>query len=72
MKKITFLSAEEEDTAKIVQAKYWYWRKGNFVDDKIKSRQTGDFLICKDEVEYMDIAQPDCGFKCFIPFLRPW
>ena len=38
MKKLTFLSAEEEDTAKIAQANMPLDDKGNFVEDKIASR----------------------------------
>ena len=51
MKKITYLSAEEEDTAKIAQANVE-------IDERklcrrlIKSRQTGDFpILDKSEVE---------------------
>jgi DNA-directed RNA polymerase subunit beta len=47
MKKITFLSAEEEDTAKIAQANIPMDEKETFVEDKIKSRQTGDFPILR-------------------------
>ena len=40
-----YLSAEKEDEAKIDQANVPLDDKGNFVEDKIKSRQTGDFPI---------------------------
>ncbi len=73
MKKITFLSAEEEDTAKIAQANIEMDSKGNFVDDKIKSRQTGDFpILDKTEVEYMDVAPNQIvGLSAsLIPFLE--
>jgi DNA-directed RNA polymerase subunit beta len=31
--------------------------KGNFIEDRIKSRQTGDFpILDKGDVEYMDVA----------------
>ncbi len=73
MKKITFLSAEEEDTAKIAQANIEMDAKGNFVDDKIKSRQTGDFpILDKTEVEYMDVAPNQIvGLSAsLIPFLE--
>ncbi len=73
MKKITFLSAEEEDTAKIAQANIEMDAKGNFVDDKIKSRQTGDFpILDKNEVEYMDVAPNQIvGLSAsLIPFLE--
>jgi len=73
MKKITFLSAEEEDTAKIAQANVPMDEKGNFVEDKIKSRQTGDFpILDKHEVEYMDVAPNQIvGLSAsMIPFLE--
>jgi DNA-directed RNA polymerase subunit beta len=73
MKKITFLSAEEEDTAKIAQANIEMDAKGNFVDDRIKSRQTGDFpILDKTEVEFMDVAPNQIvGLSAsLIPFLE--
>jgi len=73
LKKITFLSAEEEDLAKIAQANIIMDEKGNFVDDKIKSRQTGDFpILDKNEVEYMDVAPNQIvGLSAsLIPFLE--
>jgi DNA-directed RNA polymerase subunit beta len=73
MKGITFLSAEEEDTAKIAQANIPIGENGHFVDDMIKSRQTGDFPILeKAEVEYMDVAPNQIvGLSAsLIPFLE--
>ncbi len=73
MKKITFLSAEEEDTAKIAQANIDMDEKGNFVENMIKSRQTGDFpILAKNEVEYMDVAPNQIvGLSAsLIPFLE--
>ena len=73
MKKITFLSAEEEDLAKIAQANIEMDEKGNFVEDKIKSRQTGDFpILDKHDVEYMDVAPNQIvGLSAsLIPFLE--
>ncbi|MGG9972552.1 DNA-directed RNA polymerase subunit beta [Ferruginibacter sp. SUN002] len=73
MKKTIFLSAEEEDTAKIAQANIDMDDKGNFVEDKIKSRQTGDFpILDKHEVEYMDVAPNQIvGLSAsLIPFLE--
>src|SRR5215212_937852 len=73
MKKITFLSAEEEDTAKIAQANVPMDEKGNFVEDKIKSRQTGDFpILDKGDVEFMDVAPNQIvGLSAsLIPFLE--
>ncbi len=73
MRKITFLSAEEEDLAKIAQANIEMDNHGNFVEDKIKSRQTGDFpILDKGEVEYMDVAPNQIvGLSAsLIPFLE--
>src|SRR5207344_734350 len=73
MKKLTYLSAEEEDTAKIAQANIEMDAKGNFVEDKIKSRQTGDFpILDRNEVEYMDVAPNQIvGLSAsLIPFLE--
>ncbi len=73
LKKLTFLSAEEEDTARIAQASAQLNDKGEFVEDKIESRQTGDFPILeKHEVEYMDVAPNQIvGLSAsLIPFLE--
>ncbi len=73
MKKITFLSAEEEDEAKIAQANVEMDNKGNFTEDMIRSRQTGDFpILPKEEVEYMDVAPNQIvGLSAsLIPFLE--
>ena len=73
MKKLTYLSAEEEDTAKIAQANSSLDDKGHFLEEKIVSRQTGDFPILeKTEVEYMDVAPNQIvGLSAsLIPFLE--
>ena len=73
MKKIFFLSAEEEDTAKIAQANAPLDDKSNFLNDKVKSRETGDFpILDKSEVEYMDVAPNQIvGLSAsLIPFLE--
>jgi DNA-directed RNA polymerase subunit beta len=73
MKKVFFLSAEEEDTAKIAQANAPLDEKSNFVNDKVKSRETGDFpILDKNEVEYMDVAPNQIvGLSAsLIPFLE--
>lgn len=72
-KKLTFLSAEEEDNAKIAQASAPLNEKGQFAEDKVASRQTGDFPILeKDEVEFMDVAPNQIvGLSAsLIPFLE--
>ncbi len=73
MKKVYFLSAEEEDSAKIAQANAPLDENSNFVLDKVKSRETGDFpILDKDEVEYMDVAPNQIvGLSAsLIPFLE--
>lgn len=73
MKKVTYLSAEEEDNAKIAQANVDLDEKGRFVEDKVRSRQTGDFpILDKEEVEYMDVAPNQIvGLSAsLIPFLE--
>jgi DNA-directed RNA polymerase subunit beta len=71
--KQVYLSAEEEDEAKIAQADVELDAKGYFVEDKIRSRQTGDFpILDKAEVEYMDVAPNQIvGLSAsLIPFLE--
>ncbi|MBL7744866.1 MAG: DNA-directed RNA polymerase subunit beta [Chitinophagaceae bacterium] len=73
MKELKFLSAEEEDLAKIAQANTSLDEKGNFTEDKIVSRQTGDFpILDKQEVEFMDVAPNQIvGLSAsLIPFLE--
>lgn len=73
VKKLKFLSAEEEDTAKIAQANTALDADGNFVEEKIESRETGDFpILDKSEVEYMDVAPNQIvGLSAsLIPFLE--
>jgi DNA-directed RNA polymerase subunit beta len=73
LKKLTFLSAEEEDVAKIAQASAPLNDKGEFAEDRVSSRQTGDFPILeRNEVEYMDVAPNQIvGLSAsLIPFLE--
>ena len=73
LKNFRFLSAEEEDLAKIAQANVPMDDKGNFLEEKIKSRQTGDFpILDREEVEYMDVAPNQIvGLSAsLIPFLE--
>jgi DNA-directed RNA polymerase subunit beta len=73
LKMLTFLSAEEEDTAKIAQASSPLNDKSEFVDQMITSRQTGDFpILDKSEVEFMDVAPNQIvGLSAsLIPFLE--
>ncbi|QHS62531.1 DNA-directed RNA polymerase subunit beta [Chitinophaga agri] len=73
MDNVKFLSAEEEDTVKIAQANAPLDEEGNFVNDKVKSRETGDFpILDRGEVEYMDVAPNQIvGLSAsLIPFLE--
>ena len=73
LKQQKYLSAEEEDTAKIAQSNTALDEKGNFVEDKIVSRETGDFPILeKNDVQYMDVAPNQIvGLSAsLIPFLE--
>ncbi|MBC9934553.1 DNA-directed RNA polymerase subunit beta [Chitinophaga qingshengii] len=73
MVKVEFLSAEEEDTVKIAQANAPLDDKGNFINDKVKSRETGDFpILDRQEVEFMDVAPNQIvGLSAsLIPFLE--
>ncbi len=73
MKELTFLSAEEEDTAKIAQANTQLAANGEFAEEKIISRETGDFpILDKTEVEFMDVAPNQIvGLSAsLIPFLE--
>lgn len=73
MKELTYLSAEEEDTKKIAQSNSPLNDKGEFIEDKVVSRQTGDFpILDKEEVEYMDVAPNQIvGLSAsLIPFLE--
>jgi len=73
MKRLSYLSAEEEDTAKIAQANIPLNDKGEFVEEKIKARQTGDFpILDPNEVEFMDVAPNQIvGLSAsLIPFLE--
>ena len=72
-KELTYLSAEEEDLAKIAQANVPLNEKGEFTEDTVKARQTGDFPILEPkEVEFMDVAPNQIvGLSAsLIPFLE--
>lgn len=73
MKQLTYLSAEEEDTAKIAQVNIDVDEKGNIVEEKVRSRESGDFPILeKADVQYMDVAPNQIvGLSAsLIPFLE--
>jgi DNA-directed RNA polymerase subunit beta len=69
----TYLSAEEEDYNKIAQANAPVRADGTFVNDKIKSREHGEFpVLSPEEVDYIDIAPNQIvGVSAsLIPFLE--
>ncbi|MBO9620285.1 MAG: DNA-directed RNA polymerase subunit beta, partial [Niabella sp.] len=73
MKELELLSAEEEDSAKIAQANTKLDADGNFVEERVEARETGDFpILDKHEVEYMDVAPNQIvGLSAsLIPFLE--
>jgi DNA-directed RNA polymerase subunit beta len=73
LKELTYLSAEEEDSAKIAQVSSPLDDKGNFVEERIVSRETGDFpILDKADVQYMDVAPNQIvGLSAsLIPFLE--
>ncbi|MFY7964976.1 MAG: DNA-directed RNA polymerase subunit beta, partial [Chitinophagaceae bacterium] len=68
-----YLSAEEEEEKKIAQSNTPVDDKGNFVNDKIVSRDTGDFpILDKADVQFMDVAPNQIvGLSAsLIPFLE--
>lgn len=73
LKELTYLSAEEEDEAKIAQASAPINDNGEFLEDRVAARQTGDFpILDKNEVEFMDVAPNQIvGLSAsLIPFLE--
>jgi DNA-directed RNA polymerase subunit beta len=68
-----YLSAEAEDFKKVAQANALIDEKGNFVHDRVKSREHGDFpVLTPTELEYMDVAPNQIvGVSAsLIPFLE--
>jgi len=68
-----YLSAEEEEEKKIAQSNTPIDDKGNFLTDKIVSRDTGDFpILDKADVQFMDVAPNQIvGLSAsLIPFLE--
>jgi len=73
LKTLTYLSAEEEEDKKIAQSNSQLTEKGEFAEDKVASRDTGDFpILDKEVVEYMDVAPNQIvGLSAsLIPFLE--
>ncbi len=70
---IQYLSAEEEDYAKIAQANVPIDKKGEFQLIKVKSREHGEFpVLDKDDLNFMDVAPNQIvGVSAsLIPFLE--
>jgi DNA-directed RNA polymerase subunit beta len=70
---IQYLSAEEEDNKKIAQANEPLQDNGNFENERVKSREQGDFPILNpDDVQFMDVAPNQIvGVSAsLIPFLE--
>ncbi len=68
-----YLSAEGEDHKKIAQANAKIDIGGNFLRDRVKSREHGDFpVLTPEELEYMDVAPNQIvGVSAsLIPFLE--
>ena len=68
-----YLSAEEEDDKRIAQANAPINDQGEFLEERIKSRETGDFpILGPEEVEFMDVAPNQIvGLSAsIIPFLE--
>ena len=73
LKHLKFLSAEEEDEARIAQSSAPLDDKGVFVDERIISRETGDFpVLDRSDVQFMDVAPNQIvGLSAsLIPFLE--
>nr|MDH4470953.1 DNA-directed RNA polymerase subunit beta [Fluviicola sp.] len=68
-----YMSAEEEEEKKIAQSNTPIDDKGNFLEEKIVSRDTGDFpILDKADVQFMDVAPNQIvGLSAsLIPFLE--
>jgi DNA-directed RNA polymerase subunit beta len=70
---IIYLTAEEEESAIIAQANAPLNPDGSFANERVKSRDRGDFpVIAREEVDYMDVApnQIVSPAAALIPFLE--
>ncbi len=68
-----YLSAEGEDNKKVAQANAAVDNKGNFLSERIKCREHGDFpVLTPEEIEFMDVAPNQIvGVSAsLIPFLE--
>ena len=73
LKKIDYLSADDEEQYIIAQANAPIDKKGNFLNERIKARYKGEFPVVKpEEVHYMDVSpnQIVSAAAALIPFLE--
>jgi DNA-directed RNA polymerase subunit beta len=69
----TYLSAEEEESKVIAQANAIIDEKGNFLSDKVKAREEGDFPVIEpSSLDYMDVSPNQIASisASLIPFLE--
>ncbi len=72
-KELIYLSAEAEENVKVAQSNSPLDEEGNFIEEKVVSRDTGDFpILDKHDVQYMDVAPNQIvGLSAsLIPFLE--
>ena len=70
---IDYLAAEQEDLYTIAQANAPLAENGKFVNERVKSRNRGEFpIITPDHIQYMDVApaQIVSAAAALIPFLE--
>jgi len=70
---IVYLTAEKEDGLIIAPASTEIDEKGNIRDERVKARQSGDFVIVHpDDVDYIDVStdQITSAASALIPFLE--
>jgi DNA-directed RNA polymerase subunit beta len=73
VKELLYLSAEAEENVKVAQSNSPIDDKGNLLEEKVVSRDTGDFpILDRAEVQYMDVAPNQIvGLSAsLIPFLE--
>ena len=69
---VVYLNAEEEDHMVVRPGQCQVDDKGNFINDRVKCREQGDFPEYEpDRIQYMDVAPNQIvGFASMIPFLE--
>jgi len=70
---LIYLTAEMEDQKTIAQANAMLNKDGSFVDERVKSRNHGEFpIVTPDKIDYMDVApaQIVSAAAALIPFLE--